>query len=99
VIEGKKNQDKWPSIQNKLTVSSLATATAANSNPPSNCYNDESHVLETPSKSPNSKGSNQMDTEEGKELGTHLDEFVNHEAEEETPTEGEISFGPGHSFF
>jgi len=80
-------------------MSSLATAAAANSNPPGDCYDDELNVLETPSKSPNSKGSNQMDTEESKELGTHLDEFINCEVEEETPANGKISFGPGHSFF
>ncbi len=80
-------------------MSSLATAAAANSNPTGNCYDDESQEPETPSKSLNSKGSNQMDTKEGKELGNHLGEFVNQEAAEKSPANGEISFGPGHSFF
>jgi len=77
-----------------LKQTSLATATAANSNLPGNHYDDKSQEPEAPPKSPNSKGLNQME-----ELGSHLDEFVNHEVEAETPTEGEISFGPGHSFF
>ncbi len=80
-------------------MSSLATAAAANSNPPGNRYDDELQVPETPSESPNSKGSNQMDTKDGEELGKHLDELVNSEAANDTQDNGAISFGPGHSFF
>jgi len=40
-----------------------------------------------------------MDTKDTDKLGTHLDKFVQVQAEEEEPQDGEISFGPGHSFF
>jgi len=99
MIEMKKNQAKQSSICNTLTMSSLATTAAANSNPPGDCYDDELQVPETPSESPNSKGLNQMDTKDGEELGKHLDELVNSEATNDTQDNGEISFSPGHSFF
>jgi len=41
-----------------------------------------------------------MDMEDNEELGKHLNRFVQQVAEEgEGPTEGEILFGPGHTFF
>jgi len=40
-----------------------------------------------------------METEDNKELGKHLNKFVEEQEEEEEPKEGEISFSPGHSFF
>jgi len=40
-----------------------------------------------------------MDTEENGELGKHLNKFIQEQEEEEEPQDGEISFGPGHSFF
>jgi len=53
-------------------MSSLTTAVAANANPLGDRYDDESQEVATPSNSPASKGSNQMNTEENEELGTNL---------------------------
>jgi len=58
-------------------MSLLGTATAANVNPPGDCYDEDSNEVTMPSKSPTSKGSNQMDTEEGKELGKHHEDLSN----------------------
>jgi len=77
----------------------LATAVEAHENPPDERYDDESQEVESMNNSPKSKGSNQMDTEDNKELGKHLDKFVEEQEEEEEPQDGEISFGPSHSFF
>jgi len=82
-----------------LIISSLATAAAANTNLPGDRYDEESNEAATPSESPTSKGSNQMDLEEGEDLGKHLDVFINQHKDNEEPTEGEILFGPGHTFF
>jgi len=83
-------------------MSLLATTAAAATAPPTNNhYNDNDlNKVATASNSPTCKGSNQMDTEDNEELGKHLDEFAQQEAEEgEGPMEGEILFGPGHTFF
>jgi len=68
-------------------MSLLGTATAANVNPPGDCYDEDSNEVTMPSKSPTSKGSNQMDTEEGKELGKHHEDFVKHNEDEEEPAD------------
>jgi len=53
-----------------------------------------------PNDSPQLKGSNQeMDTDGNKELGKHLDDFINEEEVEYHPKEEEISFGGGIPFF
>jgi len=81
-------------------MSLLATA-AANTNLPGNCCNDDSNKAAMPSNSPTSKGLNQMeDTEDNEELGKHLNNFVQQDKDKgEGPTDGEISFGPGHTSF
>jgi len=62
---------------------SLATAAAAaKAPPPDNHYDDDSNEVATPSNSPTSKGSNQMDMEDNKDLRKHLDKFAQQEAEE-----------------
>jgi len=76
---------------------SLATAVAVHKNPPDERYDDASQEVESTNNSPKSKGSNQMDTEDNKNLGKHLNKFVEEQEEEEEPQDGEISFGP--SFF
>jgi len=89
---------KYPRRDTMLLLAT--TAAAANANPPDEQYNDDLNKVTTPSNSLISKGSNQMDTEDNKELGKHLDDFVQQEAEEgKGPMEGEILFGPGHTFF
>ncbi len=83
------------------TMSLLTTtATAANANPPSNQYNNNSNEVAMPSNSLMSIGSNQMDTADNEELEKHLDDFVKQAAEEgKGPIEGKISFSPSHTFF
>jgi len=80
-------------------MSSLAMTAVAITNPPGACYNESSNEVTMPIESPTSKGSNQMDTEEGEDLSKHLDEFMNWLKDEEEPAEEEISFGPSQTFF
>jgi len=69
-------------------MSSLATAAAANANPPGNRYDNDSNKAEMPSNSPLSNGLNQMDTEENEELGKHLTILCNksQKKEKDQPT-------------
>jgi len=94
-----KKAGKTPTYSKSYTMSSLATTAAANANPPGNQYDNESQEVASLSDSPASNGSNHMDTEENEPLGKHLDKFIQEQEEEEEPHDGEISFGPGHSFF
>jgi len=84
---------------NSYIMSLLAAAAAAQENLPDEQFDEESQEVASTNSSPKSKGSNQMETEDNKELGKHLDKFVEEQEEEEEPKDGEISFGPSHSFF
>jgi len=84
---------------NSYIMSLLAAAAAAQENLPDEQFDEESQEVASTNSSPKLKGPNQMEAEDNEELGKHLNKFVEEQEEEEEPKDGEISFGPSHSFF
>jgi len=93
--ESGRNQEKQARQSNNYPQSNimllLTTATAANANLPEDCYDEDFNKAAMPSKSPTSKGLNQMETEESEELGKHLNDFVQQNKDDKEPVKGVIS--------